>query len=493
MAKSPRKKGAPQGVDLEATLISIERLRLIAIVVVVAVALFLGWFFGIRKGEDPETLARKSIAEAQDYSTRAATSPNLQNEKTSFEAGTALLEEAKSMADSKSWSAARDKAADAQSKFRLVLNVSEAVSDAIFQQVEGSVQLQKGAGEAWIPARTKMPLSDGDFVKTGPNGTAEIRFNNDQVHTVRPETLFEVKRIIDPNTKKKRIDIKLSTGIVSVVTSDQPGRIITPTNMIVDVSPETKSEVKVGQDSSASVSVWEGNGASVTTAGGQKVNLKSREGIAQRADQSLEQKVALPDVPTPVRPIESQSFDIRTTSNVNLVWLPVAGAARYHLQIARGRFFVMPEVDVTDRTKPEQAIRLLQDGSYFWRVSAISASGAEGDFSSARRFKLVSPASERSASTPSLPGGTSSPVTRNPPPPLSLDPSVPIGSLWLLAGQTEPGATVTVNGQPANVDATGKWSFSYSFPKVGLNEVVIRASTGGEEARIVKQWNYEEQ
>ncbi len=486
-AKGPqRKKREAQGVDLEATLVSINKIKVVVGAIVVVTALVIAWFFA-GKSDSPESQARKEIAEAQDLSTRAATSPNLSEHKNAFEEGQANLAAAKQALASKGWDAARSGAIDAQGKFRLVISEVGSQADATFYEVEGSVQVQKGAEGTWTPARVKMALTDGDFVKTGANGSAEVRYADGQVHTIRAETLFEIKKRIDPETNTRKNQVKIVKGVIDVITTSEKSRIVTPSNVVVEQAPDTKASVEVKADNTASFSVFEGKGGTVTTAKGETVDVGNRERVSQKADFSLREKVALPDIPVLEKPVDNASLDVRTTEQVVLTWLPVSNARQYHLQVSKSRFFVQPEIDV-DRTKTDATIKILAEGLYFWRVAAVGSEGTRGDFAIPRKFRLAS-ASE--AIMPGAPGGT--PVApQKAAPAISVDDSSPIGNLWLLSGHTDPGAVVTVNGEPANVDSTGKWTFSFTFKKVGLSTIIIRASNGGAEAKLTKQYNYVE-
>ena len=50
-----------------------------------------------------------------------------------------------------------------------------------------------------------------------------------------------------------------------------------------------------------------------------------------------------------------------------------------------------------------------------------------------------------------------------------------IGSTLIVSGKTEPGATVTVAGEPADVDATGVFRKVISVGGEGLKVITIRA------------------
>ena len=65
-------------------------------------------------------------------------------------------------------------------------------SEAHVADVAGTVQIQRASRTTWETLRQSMPLHEGDFIKTGPNGTAEVLWNDGTMYRIRPETLFEV-------------------------------------------------------------------------------------------------------------------------------------------------------------------------------------------------------------------------------------------------------------------------------------------------------------
>ncbi len=65
--------------------------------------------------------------------------------------------------------------------------------DASFIFVEGDVSLQRAGRSTFEPARQRQPLFDGDFVKAGKTGSAEIMFFDGTLYTIRPGSLFECR------------------------------------------------------------------------------------------------------------------------------------------------------------------------------------------------------------------------------------------------------------------------------------------------------------
>ena len=64
------------------------------------------------------------------------------------------------------------------------------------------------------------------------------------------------------------------------------------------------------------------------------------------------------------------------------------------------------------------------------------------------------------------------------PPELTLSRPQVNGTLVILNGRSEPGSTVTVNGETADVDASGTFKKVISFERQGVNVVTVRAVDG---------------
>jgi hypothetical protein len=76
--------------------------------------------------------------------------------------------------------------------------------------------------------------------------------------------------------------------------------------------------------------------------------------------------------PEPIDPGKVQS-----TREVTLALTPVAGAARYHVQLARDAGFIDIFAD-TESMGPEAGFPGVPDGDHFARATALSATGFEG-------------------------------------------------------------------------------------------------------------------
>jgi hypothetical protein len=74
------------------------------------------------------------------------------------------------------------------------------------------------------------------------------------------------------------------------------------------------------------------------------------------------------------------------------------------------------------------------------------------------------------------------------PPRLVVSPPQQMGNLFLIFGKTDPGAIVTVNAEPADVDSDGTFKKTISIDREGYATLVIKAvdAAGNETVKPVK-------
>jgi hypothetical protein len=143
-----------------------------------------------------------------------------------------------------------------------------------------------------------------------------------------------------------------------------------------------------------------------------------------------------------------------------LAWNPVPSAAAYHVMLDYSAYFNRPIVD--SRFSGSSVQLRLDTGKYYWRVAAVDKNGIEGAFSEFARFAVV----RRGG------GG----ATGGPPPPLVLQELELRTNILQVKGRTEPGATVTVNGQRVDVQVDGTFNEFITLDKPGRQFVVVRAT-----------------
>jgi hypothetical protein len=204
--------------------------------------------------------------------------------------------------------------------------------------------------------------------------------------------------------------------------------------------------------------------------------LNERERVSAAATGEITAKVQLPEAPQPLLPADNRIYDLKTGDQIDLRWAAVSGAAKYRLQISRSRLFVPDaiEVDLNNRTETYAVVRVSREGAYFWRVATINKDGVSSDWSAVRRFKMLAEMPRVGANAP--------------PPPLTVSPPQQMGNLFLIFGKTDPGATVTVNGETADVDADGTFRKTITIDRDGYAMLIVKAAdaSGNETVRRIR-------
>src|ERR1700730_3520386 len=440
-----RKPGQPAGTDLDWFVIPIQRIRQWGIVILLLlVAGAVGYVLYSRSRRSPEDRAKAEISEAQSLLSKATKSMG------SIRPGSNVAQARDFLRDaSQSYTAGRFDEA-----FRLAVE-SESYSrrsiggaaggeqgDASFIFVEGEVSLQRAGRSTFEAARQRQPLFDGDFVKAGKTGSAEIMFYDGTLYTIRPGSLFECRR--PASSEVSGSQIKMISGAVNVYTS---GSVSTVSTDAATAAIDRDSRVSVDVAPGVKTEVTSFRGRATVSTGKETVVLEGNERIAAAVgNRAISPKITLPESPQPTLPADNRIYDLKTGDQVELKWSKVPGAARYRLQTSLSRLFVpdATEVDLDDRVQTSSRVKVSREGSYFWRVAGIDSNGIASDWSLVRRFKMMTEPFKAGSGD-----GT--------PPELFVFTPQQMGNLFLIYGKTEPGAIVTVNAEPADVEPDGSF------------------------------------
>jgi hypothetical protein len=342
------------------------------------------------------------------------------------------------------------------------------VTTAHFNSIEGSVKVKTVGTFEWVSADKNMILRKSDLVRTGPGAAAEIGFFDGTVVHVRPDSLITILQTSeDPSTKARKVGWHISSGEVNFQTvrknvPESATEVSTPT-VKGTVDEMSAGAFRVAESGDSDVRLFQGSGR-MQTKGGQTVELGASEAFKVDAAGKAGAKVALPAVPALMAPPHQAEITYPDPARATtlLAWKPVLGAVSYHLMLDYSAYFNRPLVDRKGIRDSQQELRGLEPGKYYWRVAAVDKDGEEGNFSDFARFAVSRPSAGS--------GGD------GPPPPLVIESVDVRTNILQVKGKTEPGATITVNGQRVDVDADGTFNDFITLEKAGKQIVVIRAT-----------------
>lgn len=460
MANRTRSRSA----DIDWYLISIDRLKQIGLVVLVLLLAGAAyWFYHKEKG-NPRSNAESSIFDARQSLNSLAASKEFPAHRAEFDRAQAKLEEANTLFSSAKFTEAQGAAIESQTISRGALSGSADPENAAqFLTVEGEVRFQKGSSGDWKGADPRVPLFNGDWVKTGNNASAELLFSNGSVYTVGPNALLEIFAAINPMTSKKTNAVQMQIGSVEVATTNDSSSVRTPGSQIV-IESDSTTQVGVDPAKTTAVVSTKGTASVVSSSGGAPVKLASGEKIRATEQGALSpvKKLLLP--PALALPSDNQVFQISPESKVEFSWNPQPGAGAYQLQVSRSRLFSTLEIN-SKREKLTASAKVTAEGSFYWRVASIAPDGEVGPFSPFRRFRV----SGGGKGSTNASADTTAPA-------LQLNKPYSIGGpYFMIEGATEPGATVFINDEEVDVESSGKFKKLVGFNKIGPNSVIVKA------------------
>jgi Glucodextranase, domain B len=172
--------------------------------------------------------------------------------------------------------------------------------------------------------------------------------------------------------------------------------------------------------------------------------------------------VTLPS-PKLASPVHNHEIDFDTQKELRLAWDGVDGAQRYALNVARNQLFAKNIIEDEQRRLAWARVGIGDEGTFYWRVAAVDSDGARGKWSETRSFRVAS-----------LKGvaGTEDKT----PPELTLEEVRIHGIMVLVSGRTEPGATVTINGEPVSVQLSGYFNKTIQMKEAGRKFITAVAT-----------------
>lgn len=444
-------------------LISIDRLKQIGLIVFILIVGAASYYYIKERKGNPRTRAQDAIADARQALNALAASPDYATQKSEFERAQARLEEATTLLSAAKFEEAKSAALESASISRAAISGGvEDDTDARFLTVEGDVQYQKASSSDWKRADVRIPLVNGDWVKTGDRASAELIFQNGSLYTIGPNALLEIYSAVIAGSTKKTNSVQMKVGSVEVATVTAGSTVRTPGSQ-VEVGSESTTQVGIDPEQRTSVLATRGSASVSPAQGGEAVRLAAGEKVVASPAGALSavRKVALP--PALAGPPDNQVFSIGADKTVRFDWQPQPGAAAYLIQVSRSRLFSALEINAR-REKNSAEASLASEGTFYWRVASIGPDGEVGPASPFRRFR-VSGSGQFSAS-----------ATDTKPPALTLKAPFNIGGqFYIIEGTTEPGATVFINDEEVDVDSSGAFKKLISFNKLGQNAVVVKA------------------
>ncbi len=456
--------------------VSVDTLRAWGIVLALGVMVAVG-FFGYRYWEryDLERRASEAVGEARQLSSRLRSAELPDSFRDDYRRADFHLRQATGHLYQEEFVAALERGRESRDLYQSILAATGRARGKFLAEivsVDGNVEYRRGDGGPWEGARPRTQLYSGDYFKTGANGSAELVFDDGTHYVVRPGTQFVLTHTRDEDGSTEQ-SIQMEHGWVNLNTRDRAGTIATPE---AEARIEKESEATVAYDSES------GRGKFAALRGGMEVESTSGATRRMEALQEVTQQGGLLSEPLPLPPPpaldgpeDNLDVDADRDSQVVLAWQPVDGAESYALQVSASPLFVDNVIDVDGRRKTLATLGVRGEGVFHWRVAATGTGGGQGPWSATRRFRVTVPRS-------------TDPDRELEPPPLTVDEIKPYGSIFHVKGRTEPGISLSINGEPVRVEANGEFGRMVQFTSDGWSFIEVRARDGrGAEAVVTRR------
>jgi len=322
------------------------------------------------------------------------------------------------------------------------------------------VTIQRAGKSEWENAEAQSPVFNGDFIKTGSDGSAEVLFSDGALFKISPNSLLEVHRHA-PDTPEEGT-VKMVVGKINVVTG-QAKSIVSTDNVETRIDTDSRVALNVGAEKSV-FSTFSGR-AVLKESGGRQVEVGSREQVEADPEGGFSKKRKIPQPPTPLTPVNNMGFDIETDQVIVLKWAAPEKSDGTRLQVSRNPDFPQGELDVDSPTLNSSTAKLeaILPGTYFWRVASVFAGTETSEWSPLHRFRIYSRKHQQ--------------IIRDVEPPvLTLSPVRQLGRLCIVEGKTEPGAKIQINGAWTETDSTGRFRKTVELRKAGWTDILILAT-----------------
>lgn len=446
--------------------VSVETLQSWGLLLVILVMVVAGAFFWHQwEGKAQQREAAEVIRQAESLSQRLSGEKRVASSfAAEYAEAQVVLQEAQSKLAAQDFANALD---GGQRSLNALQSILSALSlggggQGQFASLHGEVEYRRGDGGDWQEARSRVQLQPGDTVRTGDNGSADIMFQDGTLYTVRPNTQF----IVSPGSGAAGAaeqSIQMEYGWVNLSTSAKNSSNVKTPGAVARVKESSEAYVAVDKGTSQGRFGTYRGGMELASNGGLKREVGELQQVVQTGDLLSEPK-PMPAPPQPLEPENELLIDLDQTKRLVLAWAPVAGASRYALQVSRNHLFVDNVIDAENRAKTRATLGVRGEGTFQWRVAAFGTNGLQGPWSDPRTFRI---AAARSGG-----GGEAGNAA---PPSLDLEEIKAYGSIFMVAGRSEPGARIEVNGEQVKVNGDGSFTKAVQLNKEGWNVIEIRA------------------
>jgi hypothetical protein len=373
------------------------------------------------------------------------------------------------------WAATKDLAVASFNEAVTALTKSEAERDqaaeAVVSDRAGNVEGQRPEDLSWRDLVLRAILIEEEKVRTLSDSTAQITFRDASRLRLNANSNAIIKEMrFDPLQKTQEAKVSLVEGDFYAVLNEDKDRA----KFTVDI-PQVSASIDSGD-------FWVSNGTGgakftnyddkvvKVSANGNQVVLGKNEGtIVDKGEKPRAAMTVLP-APDPLAPADNGPVYV---TEPEISWGPVDGAAGYWLEVAGDQRFDKIVANGFGLDGTRDKVGPLAVGEYYWRVSALDQFGLPGARSPVHRFRVA-------------PDDT--------PPFLKIDD--PADGVIVrkaavdVTGESEAGATLTLNGTPVPVGKDGRFAVAFTAAEGANKLTLVATDPAGNETRRERTFTF---
>jgi len=214
------------------------------------------------------------------------------------------------------------------------------------------------------------------------------------------------------------------------------------------------------------------SGEAEVTRGSSTVQLGQYEQVSFAAQEPgmVHTKVIAPPALLTPQNMELMLVHDPKSTTLNFTWTEVPEAKAYHLQVSPSVMLSNFVVDKKVAGRTSASVAGLEEGTYYWMVSAIDTKGVESQPSQANRLNLVHEVAGNEAY-------------------LEVTQIIQHGRVIEVQGKTEPGSTVIINNEQVfSILPDGTFrGFTSPFPASGSIQITITAQNRRGDTKTIRK------
>ncbi len=359
---------------------------------------------------------------------------------------------------------AKSSAAEANNALKVSVENQDVQADAVVDYQQGNVQRRKPSDNLWKDVSLYDILVEGEKVRTLSESYAEILFRDHSRLQLKENAQALIRKMREnPLQDTQETKVNLIEGDVFALLSG--GKKDSQFNLDIEgIAMNIESrQFRVGRGKKETRIANYDKGKLEIESKGKKVVLRENQGSVVPHNQEPSAPKELLPSPVLLKPADGdERFDIRTA----LTWEKVKGAESYLMELSHNASFSEIISEEMIRDTADAAMTHIEGvfpshlgtGMFYWRVSAVSSDKLPGRPSKSRFFRII-----KDDTPPFL-------VIHTP-----EDGAVFSETILEISGNAELGAELTIQNQPAEVSAGGKYRFRYELSQ-GENSIIVKAT-----------------